>query len=89
MESPTERISKLTAQAIDQIEDKYGQDATVGTCILVCDVIAGDTEAINPIVYYSNDPRRWVQSALLREGSEVAESQNEMRILEAEPPDDD
>src|SRR5437667_107286 len=83
--TPAEKVGPLALQLIEYVEEKYGSDAWVGSAIIVVDVIAADGEGhINPILVLSNDPRRWVQLALLQEACEQTEAQNEARKDRAE-----
>lgn len=79
-----ERVGQLAAETIEALEERYGTNSTVGAVIIVCDLITGDDRAVNPIVTMCNDPRRWIQAALLQEALDVAQEANERREADAE-----
>lgn len=91
----SERIGELAMQAMDQIEESFGDEATVGTVCIVADlVVKNDDEEgmpFNPIIVVCSDPRRWVQLAILQQAVQNAEEADCQRELEAkgEPIDDD
>lgn len=80
-----QRIGLHTMEFTDELRAAFGEDIVVGTICIVADVIAGEgADTTNPIVFSVDDPRRWVQVALLREALDQAELLNEDREANAE-----
>jgi hypothetical protein len=86
---PNARLNRISAVAFEldeQIAQTYGDSAEVAAVLIIVDLVApnGDGGIINPVVYQSNELRRWVQEALIREALAEATHRNAERVEEAD-----
>lgn len=75
------RIGDLVMEAMEHVQERYGEDATLGEVCIVMDVMH---EGWSVITYHCSDPRPWVQEALLANACEVAEVNNTPAAVEDE-----
>lgn len=84
MADPRFRIGDLLVAFVDELNERYGEGQfSVGSIAIVCDLVTEDGK--NPVVYACDDPRKWVQAALLSEAQDAAVIANERREEEAAP----
>ena len=88
--SVTLKLGDEALSLAEQLIEEYGEDVSVhNVCIVVDCTTERDGATINPIVFRCNDPRPWVQLALLNEAANRADERNEERIEAAHPSDDE
>jgi hypothetical protein len=73
----TSMVGHVAADLMDQVSERFGEDATVETVAVVVEVRHpdGDTEATT-ITCGCSDERAWAQSGLLRFAAGLVENQS-------------
>jgi len=64
-----EKLTSLTDDAFEQMEQEAPEAATLGVCVLICEVRMRDPDQ-TAIYEFSTDSRTWVQKAILSEALE-------------------
>ena len=71
----TTRVGTIAAELMENISEKYGEDATLGVVAVVVelDVPASDENEHGEthIVYRCSEPRRWIQAGLFERAKRV------------------
>jgi hypothetical protein len=69
-----EKLTGLADTAFDLMEGEAPDDATIGACVLVCEVRIRQPNGDEATAFYmhSTDRRGWVQRALLEEAQTAA-----------------
>ena len=74
-------IGTTALEACEAIDNTFGKDVQIGSVIIVTEIITAD--GTDTIEFYSSDPRRWLQLALLQEATARADARNDERIEDA------
>lgn len=69
-----EKIDAFAGTAFELMEGEAPDDATLGACLMVCEVRIrqGNGEETTAFYLHSTDKRGWVQRALLEEAQQYA-----------------
>lgn len=70
----THPIGNLVAEVMDEIEETYGDDASLGIFAIVAEINIDEDDGPGTtcIIYRCNDNRTWIQSGLFEEAKVAA-----------------
>lgn len=70
----THPIGNLVAEVMDEIEETYGENASLGIFAIVAEINVEDEDSlgVTHVIYRCNDNRTWIQAGLFEAARHAA-----------------